>query len=278
MDAVYTAVQPPIHGLDSSALSGIMGCISIACWIIVFTPQIYENFKRQSSEGLSLSFVVIWLIGDIFNVLGAILQKIIPTMIILAIYYTLADILLLLQCLVYTHRNKMVDLKHLSPATPLLEADPSHDAEPRPAPVTEPVPRAKVIFYRLLMVATVIAAGILGYVFSSNNHKDGKPEKPHDDPLEMNMLGQFFGWLCAAFYLGSRVPQIVLNYERKSCEGISFMFFLFACLGNLTAVASILLKDTSRQYLIINASWLLGAIGTLFLDFVIFCQFWIYGE
>ena len=57
------------------------------------------------------------------------------------------------------------------------------------------------------------------------------------------------------FYLGSRIPQIVLNYERKSCDGISFMF-LFACLGNLTYVISILSIDMSWNYLWVNSSWL----------------------
>ena len=52
----------------------------------------YENFKRKSLEGLSLTFIVLWLAGDVFNVLGAVLQGVLPTMIILAVYYTLADI------------------------------------------------------------------------------------------------------------------------------------------------------------------------------------------
>ena len=91
-------------------------------------------------------------------------------------------------------------------------------------------------------------------------------------------LAQIFGWLCAFFYLGSRIPQIVLNYERKSCDGISFMFFLFACLGNLTYVISILSIDMSWNYLWVNSSWLAGSLGTLGLDFTIFIQFFLYNE
>ena len=79
------------------------------------------------------------------------------------------------------------------------------------------------------------------------------------------------------FYLGSRIPQIVLNYERKSCDGISFMF-LFACLGNLTYVISILSIDMSWNYLWVNSSWLAGSLGTLGLDFTIFIQFFLYNE
>ena len=54
--------------------------ISIACWIVVFTPQIIVNFRRASAEGLSIVFLVVWLAGDVFNVLGAVLQGVLPTM------------------------------------------------------------------------------------------------------------------------------------------------------------------------------------------------------
>src|SRR2546423_13464511 len=75
--------------------------ISIACWVVVFSPQIVENFRRQSADGLSIVFIVVWLAGDVFNILGAILQGVLPTMIILAVYYTLADIVLMLQVFYY---------------------------------------------------------------------------------------------------------------------------------------------------------------------------------
>lgn len=67
--------------LDIAALSGIAGSVSIACWVVVFSPQIIENFRRSSAEGLSIVFIVIWLIGDIFNILGAVLQGVLPTMV-----------------------------------------------------------------------------------------------------------------------------------------------------------------------------------------------------
>src|SRR5271169_6596408 len=108
-------MAPPLTGPQFSAetISGITGSISIACWLVVFSPQIIENFRRRSGDGLSLSFLVIWLAGDVFNVLGALLQHVLPTMLILAIYCisycmrngadvdTLADVILILQVLYY---------------------------------------------------------------------------------------------------------------------------------------------------------------------------------
>lgn len=223
--------------------------------------------------------MILWLLGDIFNIIGAILQKVLPTMIILAVYYTLADIVLLIQCIVYNRRNAApIDPKHLSPATPLLEETYESygtDVEPQTQQESQPS-RAKSFGLNLLIVLSVVLAGVLGWFLSGgddDNDQPGEPEEP-----EFDVWGQVFGYLCAILYLGSRIPQILLNYRRKSVDGISFLFFLFACLGNLTYVVSILVKDHSQKYLLINASWLAGSLGTLVEDFTIFVQFWIYND
>ncbi|EEQ44625.1 hypothetical protein MEQ_03011 [Candida albicans P87] len=290
--------------LDSQSVSGITGSISIACWIIVFAPQIYENFKRKSSEGLSLTFIVLWLAGDVFNVLGAVLQGVLPTMIILAVYYTLADIVLLWQCLAYGD-GKNPDLIHLSPANPLNEdvletamsneerhnrrrnqGNTTEDLESSTTSIDSSISKSsssqfQSFLINTLMVTLVIASGVIGWYISyikESKHHSKHPGKHNPEELIFDPLAQIFGWLCAFFYLGSRIPQIVLNYERKSCDGISFMFFLFACLGNLTYVISILSIDMSWNYLWVNSSWLAGSLGTLGLDFTIFIQFFLYNE
>lgn len=292
--------------LDSQSVSGITGSISIACWIIVFAPQIYENFKRKSLEGLSLTFIVLWLAGDVFNVLGAVLQGVLPTMIILAVYYTLADIVLLWQCLAYGD-GKNPDLIHLSPANPLNEdvletamsneerhnrrrnqGNTTEDLESSTTSIDSSISKSsssssqfQSILINTLMVTLVIASGVIGWYISyikESKHHSKHPGKHSPEELIFDPLAQIFGWLCAFFYLGSRIPQIVLNYERKSCDGISFMFFLFACLGNLTYVISILSIDMSWNYLWVNSSWLAGSLGTLGLDFTIFIQFFLYNE
>jgi len=76
---------PPTQNLtlNLAALSGVTGSISIACWIVVFTPQILQNFRRGSGDGLSLAFLVVWLLGDVFNIVGAVLQEVLPTMVCL---------------------------------------------------------------------------------------------------------------------------------------------------------------------------------------------------
>lgn len=283
---------------NSENISGITGSISIACWVIVFVPQIYENFNRKSAEGLSLMFVVLWLAGDVFNLVGAMLQHLLPTMIILAAYYTLADIILLIQCLWYGTEEK-VDPVHLSPANPMNESvlqDVFHESEPLLHTDTrsrsngnnqeyetlgnneELVPETgvKKYFNDVVIVGLVILGGFLPWYicYCSNPH----PPKPIEPDLGMNWLAQLFGYLSAILYLGSRIPQILLNFQRKSCEGISFLFFLFACLGNGAFILSLIIISVDPKYLLVNASWLIGSLGTLFMDFVIFIQFFAYGK
>ncbi|KAH8879902.1 PQ-loop-domain-containing protein [Thozetella sp. PMI_491] len=323
--------------LDVEAISGICGSISIACWVVVFSPQIVENFRRSSAEGLSIQFIIVWLLGDVFNILGAVLQGVLPTMIILAIYYTIADVVLLCQCFYYRgftwkddispparkpskphrrvpdeqtrllpngpdlanyerHERRGSDwsnLEHLSPAMPLV-TDAAPPATPRSFTVLQNVA------FNTVAVLMVCTAGVAGWWLSRGYAHDDAPQQPGDhgqneqkEVLTINVLGQVFGWLCAVLYLGSRLPQLLLNYRRKSTEGVSMLFFLFACLGNLTYVLSIFAFEPRcqeaqcqpgeaaaiyGQYMLVNLSWLAGSAGTLLLDLGIFVQFFLYNK
>ncbi|KAH9903643.1 PQ-loop-domain-containing protein [Xylariomycetidae sp. FL2044] len=310
--------------LDVDAISGICGSISIAAWVVVFSPQIIENFRRSSADGLSVQFILIWLLGDVFNILGAVLQGVLPTMLILAVYYTIADFVLLAQCFYYkgfTWRdeieppapksstnghaadgrpNERTGLlngslhdrerrgsgwSHLSPAMPMVSEQP---ATPPPTPSA-----IQSAMWNLVAVFMVCLAGVLGW-FLSRRYSGSNPTVPGDAGLpSFDVWGQVFGWMCAVLYLGSRLPQLLLNWRRKSTEGVSVLFFLFACLGNLTYVLSIFAYEpecagprcqpgeASRiygRYILVNASWLAGSLGTLLLDLGIFAQFFIYSK
>ncbi|EED18056.1 PQ loop repeat protein [Talaromyces stipitatus ATCC 10500] len=337
---------PQASNLDIEALSGILGSISIACWVVVFSPQIIENFRRQSADGLSLLFIVVWLAGDVFNILGAVLQGVLPTMIILAVYYTLADIVLLGQCLYYRgiwfsgqkilkeniqngeleegdveeptertallnqengnrhahtngsntqqpHRTVQVDITHLSPATPFIDVVPPSENETSQGASRPSTSSLQAALLNTFAIILVCAAGVLGWYVSSrvSNKPANDDNDPSPEPLTFDLLGQIFGYFCAVLYLGSRIPQLLLNYQRKSTEGVSLLFFLFACIGNLTYVLSIFAYSPVcrsevcepgevgaiyGRYILVNLSWLIGSLGTLLLDMAIFVQFFLY--
>jgi len=184
-----------------------------------------------------------------------------------------------------------VSASHLSPAVPLLDTQ-------EPSALAKPTTRLQATLFNLVAVLMVCAAGVLGWWISNGSqsgHAHRTPKHPQEEPLLFNLWGQIFGYFCAVLYLGSRVPQMLLNYRRKSTEGVSMLFFLFACIGNLTYVLSIFAYEphcTGKRgrcargeaaslygrYILINASWLAGSLGTLFLDMGIFIQFFIYRE
>ena len=286
--------------------------------------------------------------------------------IILAIYYTLADIVLLLQCFYYrgfTFRDPKPDATktnhvengNASERTPLVadgsargelqralsssntngaasKADrtrsessyrdrfnslngtmlsPAQPMHPEDTSVSDPTkptkPRtwAQAILFNSTAILLVIIAGVAGYYLSPSP----KPHTHHDkhtdaddqaSTLHFSLWGQIFGYICAVLYLGSRIPQILLNRRRQSTEGLNALFFLFACLGNLTFVLSIFAfepicskrshghwRERSHckpgeheaiyaRYILVNLSWLIGSAGTLVLDFAVFAQFFMY--
>lgn len=67
--------------LSLFSLTPIDSSVSIACWVVVFSPQIIQNFQRGNADALSVQFIIVWLLGDVFNILGAVLQGVLPTMV-----------------------------------------------------------------------------------------------------------------------------------------------------------------------------------------------------
>lgn len=74
----------------------------------------------------------------------------------------------------------------------------------------------------------------------------------------------------------ARIPQIVKNYTDKSCEGLALLFFLLSLMGNATYGASILCHSIEKDYLNTNLPWLIGSLGTMVEDAIIFIQFRMY--
>lgn len=96
----------PIHLTWNECLSGIFGSISLAAWIFLLVPQLIENYTNGHADGISLTFLFIWFIGDITNFAGAIWAGLVPTVIALAVYFCFADLILIAQCVYYLGLKK----------------------------------------------------------------------------------------------------------------------------------------------------------------------------
>ena len=58
--------------------------------------------------------------------------------------------------------------------------------------------------------------------------------------------------------------------------GLALLFFLLSLTGNLTYGLSVISYSQERGYIIKAVPWLLGSLGTIVEDFIIFYQFRIY--
>jgi uncharacterized protein with PQ loop repeat len=78
--------------------------------------------------------------------------------------------------------------------------------------------------------------------------------------------GELFGWIMAAIYMGGRLPQIWLNIKRGTVEGLNPLMFMFALIGNITYVGSILVRSMEWTHLKPNLPWLVDAAVCVLLD------------
>ncbi|KAF9046740.1 PQ loop repeat-domain-containing protein [Panaeolus papilionaceus] len=246
----------------SDSLSNILGWISIACWIVVYSPQVYENYSLQSGDGLSVLFVIIWLLGDLTNLLGAILANLLPTVVILAVYYTTCDLILLCQIYYYRWKRARLLSQDSSPNSnenaPLLQNS-QQQAE-------EIVPARIVVLRYASALSFVVSVGMAAWWITKDG-SDGD-ESHFDNPSQGDTkfwVIQTLGWSSALLFLGARVPQILKNFKTR-CEGLSPALFFFAIFGNTTYALSICAKSMDREYLIKNGGWLAGSFLTVFLD------------
>ncbi|KAF8028732.1 hypothetical protein BT93_E1400 [Corymbia citriodora subsp. variegata] len=80
------------------------GLISLVCWGVAEVPQIITNFRTKSSHGVSLAFLLTWVAGDVFNLVGCLLEPAtLPTQYYTALLYTTSTVVLVLQSLYYDH-------------------------------------------------------------------------------------------------------------------------------------------------------------------------------
>ena len=128
----------------NEALSGVFGSISLAAWVFLLVsyqplhpssqqlcsrdfevPQLWENYRLRSAEGISLAFLIVWFFGDLANFFGSVWAGLVPTVIGIAIYFCFADAILLTQCLYYNYINSQGARTGLSVYDDIHPDDPS---------------------------------------------------------------------------------------------------------------------------------------------------------
>ncbi|XP_077587629.1 lysosomal amino acid transporter 1 homolog [Stigmatopora nigra] len=238
-----------------------LGLLSILCFMMSSLPQYYSSCKTGNMDSaLSIWFLLLWLGGDTCNLVGSFLADQLPLQTYTAVYYVLADLMMLAMYLYYKTKHRMSEnrrvLHIVGVACVLGIASFSH----LPGLVaTQQEAMPATYRGRTLLSSTDLAASFT--------------------PKEI--IGFSIGSISSVLYLCSRLPQIYTNFKRKSTEGLSFFLFALVIFGNTTYGLSVLLKNPDQgegenNYVIHHLPWLIGSLGTLALDLFISVQFFSY--
>ncbi|KAL8665873.1 MAG: hypothetical protein Q9168_007609, partial [Polycauliona sp. 1 TL-2023] len=292
----HTCIPTPLALLSIS-----LGILSLISWLFAQLPQVIKNYKLKSASGLSIYFLAEWLLGDLANLLGALLTRQATWQVVVAAYYVIVDVCLVSQHFWYSHykpwqKNRLA-VVHLdyndrgddAATQPLMgmtlspDAARSDSSRPKPKTVqstpaeqatspTEPKAINKTLFrslnyswspkekttpsssYRSIRrTHTTPSPGIspntlllISFLFALLS----KASPIHPSPLHISSAssesssletaGRILSWTSTALYMGSRLPQILKNYRRRSTAGLSPILFIAAFFGNLFYSSSLL--------------------------------------
>ncbi|KAI7782736.1 hypothetical protein LA080_012927 [Diaporthe eres] len=295
------------------SLSGIFGCISLVAWICLL---LVTNYKAQSADGLSMGFLFIWLLGDITNLAGALVTNLAPSAVAIGIYFCVADVILISQSLYYNavnarrrNRERLASLQaQATEEEPLLSRRRSSSGagglpgshrrhsvrrgssslDPLTRIVTgeDETPLRSPWLTNTLSLFAVYALGIAAWFVSrevlssdgggAQDPAGSEPAGAGKDPVVV--VGMSLGYISALCYLCARIPQIIKNWREKSTEGLALLFFLLSLTGNLTYGASLVAYSQDGAYILKALPWLLGSLGTIAEDAIIFVQFKLYSK
>uniref|UniRef100_A0A8C4TRD2 Lysosomal amino acid transporter 1 homolog n=1 Tax=Falco tinnunculus TaxID=100819 RepID=A0A8C4TRD2_FALTI len=237
--------------------SVVLGLVSIFCFAAASFPQFYQACKTGiMDQALSIYFLLGWLGGDLLNLIGSFLADQLPLQVYTAVYYVLADLVMLSLYCYYKVKNQGGGF-----AGPINTA---------------------FIFLSLGTVSTVPFLGRGAAVVQDPATFKGRSLlSAHVDELGSEIIGFTIGSISSVLYLCSRVPQIRTNYKRKSTTGVSYSLFALVMLGNSLYGLSVLLKNPEPgqgegDYVLHHLPWLVGSLGVLSLDVVISFQFLAY--
>lgn len=240
-----------------------LGLLSILCFMVSSIPQYIQSCRTGNMDSaLSIYFLLLWLGGDSCNLVGSYLAEQLPLQVYTAIYYVLADLLMLTMYLYYKMKNKRVQdrtVVHVMGVACIIGFTSSFLHLPAVGPQQE------------LGLSAFRSRALLSTSSSSTVRAFTTKE----------IIGFTIGSLSSLLYLCSRLPQMYTNVKRKSTEGVSYFLFALVILGNTMYGLSVLLKNPDvgqgeGNYLIHHLPWLIGSLGTLSLDIIISIQFLIY--
>ena len=188
-----------------------------------------ENYQSASAQGISLAFLTVWFVGDLANFFGSVWADLVPTVIALAVYFCVADAVLITQCLYYYYvkPHKLVSEERDSgrtddPSQPLLHQTSGDIGLPgsrRPSSISQKHRRSSLAastspiilddnasvrpwLINLLSVLAVCALGAVGWTIAWKVGLWKPVLETSVDTAQRNWAAEVLGYVSAILYLG----------------------------------------------------------------------------
>jgi uncharacterized protein with PQ loop repeat len=251
-------------------LSWIFGGISNGLWLFVFIPQLYKNYKSKNGNALSLLLLFCLILGDIFSVLSAVAKGLNVVIIYSALYHIVLDVIVISQIMYYRITKNPSQTDNINEEVidddtqPLLEQEYQEDEEIYQYMYLS---LGELLFLIFSIIFSVVASILLALL-------------PNKDIVIF--MADVLGWLATMIFITARLPQILLNYQRKSTKGLSLLSFIIINIANWCFLLSILIllydipESEYLNFIKYNLQWIVGSGSTSLFDAVIFYQFYDY--
>lgn len=246
--------------MNGQGLAWLFTSISNGLWLFVFIPQFINNYRLQSGDAISLVLLLCLLFGDIFSIMSASAKGLNVIIIYAGIYHVVLDVIMISQVIyyrLYRVLNEDIDLR-IEETIPLVG---TRDTVVRKCDVLTFKEFIFVIFFSIIVLLSEL---LIWYNFI--------------------IVADIIGWIATFIFMIARIPQIMLNHNRKSTAGLSLLSFIIMNIANILFLLSVLIIlidiDANKycEYITNNIQWIVGSASTNIFDAIIFYQFYIYNR
>ncbi|KNC85509.1 hypothetical protein SARC_02310 [Sphaeroforma arctica JP610] len=230
--------------------------------------QLLANYRNGNAESLSVLFLFQWLAGDALNLIGAKMTHQLATQIITAYYFVCVDIVLIMQFTYYTVKSTLQDNAE-SKGEYSMAVWVCEGGRKCGCGCTTRMYQASGSVLLLVSSVAVTAKSWMNepdFADTTSRGTGRTLQAVHADNgsgMTTNEIGYMLGIASAAFYLSSRIPQIIKNIKRRSTGGLAFTMFLLAVVGNVTYSLGILITSTEKNFILQKLPWIVGRSSVL---------------
>lgn len=262
-----------------SFISTTFSTTSCISWIFAQLPQILENYRNKSAEGISPSFLILWFMGDFLSFTSCLvnIDIVLDFQLYLSVFFLCNDVTLCFQYYYYNSVYPRLQQQQQQQQRQQLYVPLSTDTSDSSRLTMTNNEDRDISIYQAQDIqqikhansnqstsedfvnstpssydsindndnGSIIKKSIVGAILNTG-HAVALPIstetfcKRDTEDKSTSSVGLYLAWGCTLVYCLSRCPQLYKNYKRKSVDGISPLLFASALMGNLTYTLSIL--------------------------------------